>query len=37
MYIFPSLHVSSQDLEKYTRIVAILRFPMPGINEIEYD
>ena len=37
VYIFPSLHVSSQDLEKYRGIAAILQFPMPKINEIEYD
>ena len=37
MYIFTSLHISSQDLEKYIEIAAILRFPISGINEIEYD
>ena len=37
VHIFPLFHVSSQDLEKYTGIAAVLRFPMPEINEIEHD
>jgi stalled ribosome rescue protein Dom34 len=37
VHIFPTTHVSNKLLEQHTGVVAILRFPMPGINELDYN
>jgi protein pelota len=35
VYKFSSLHVSGEQLNNYTGIAAILRFPIPDIDEFE--
>ena len=35
VYIFSSLHVSGQQLQQVSGVAAILRFPMPDLDELE--
>ncbi|KAM7273139.1 hypothetical protein ACFE04_027803 [Oxalis oulophora] len=36
-HVFSSQHVSGEELTKYTGIAAILRFPLPDLEDIEMD
>ena len=35
VYIFSSMHVSGQQLEQVSGVAAILRFPLPDLDELE--
>eukprot|EP00045_Choanoeca_perplexa_P006951 m.60922 g.60922 ORF g.60922 m.60922 type:complete len:128 (+) comp13867_c0_seq4:942-1325(+) len=37
VFIFSSLHVSGQQLDKFSGVAAILRFPMPDLDDDDDD
>ena len=37
VYIFSSMHVSGQQLQQVSGVAAILRYPVPGIDELEEE
>lgn len=37
VYIFSSMHVSGQQLQQVSGVAAILRYPMPGLDDLEEE